>query len=463
VLLVLATLLWVVGAVLLRPHPLIAIPVLGALGTALVRIVRDKRWAFAAIGGLVILAIARPHRDPYGHGRFFDDQAYHHQTLRALDHMSAQGADVSEVLAATAGIRAGDADGWYRAWTALGDRNIARARSIKDPLSRGRALLRAHTYYLRAEFFLAADDPRRPDSFARNSHAFYEGLDTLGITYEKLDVPYNGTYHLHALYFPPSNLSLRHTTIVFCGGFDSTLEELYFFLVAAARERGYPILVFEGPGQGSVLREQGLTFTPEWEKPTSAVLSAFLATHAKPDKLVNVGLSMGGYLAARAAAFDDRFDGVVSYDVMFDVSAITRRHLPSIAFGLRRIGLERLVELAGKIRGAIDPGIEWMMSNGRWTFGQRTALDIADATAAYTLDGVAERIHQDVLIFAGTEDQFVPLDQVERYQQALIHARSVTTHVYDKASGGSEHSQLGASTLWQADFFDWLTDHFEQQ
>jgi dienelactone hydrolase len=34
--------------------------------------------------------------------------------------------------------------------------------------------------------------------------------------------------------------------------------------------------------------------------------------HSRPDKMVLVGMSMGGYLAPRAAAFDERFDGVVA-------------------------------------------------------------------------------------------------------------------------------------------------------
>ena len=37
---------------------------------------------------------------------------------------------------------------------------------------------------------------------------------------------------------------------------------------------------------------------------------------------------------------------------------------------------------------------------------------------------------------------------------------SITTKVYDRASGGQEHSQLGAPTLWQADFFDWIEEKF---
>lgn len=41
-----------------------------------------------------------------------------------------------------------------------------------------------------------------------------------------------------------------------------------------------------------------------------------------------------------------------------------------------------------------------------------------------------------------------------------MNAHSVTTKIYDRASGGHEHSQLGATTLWQSDFFDWMDERF---
>ncbi len=242
------------------------------------------------------------------------------------------------------------------------------------------------------------------------------------------------------------------------------MEELYFFLVAAARARGYSVLTFEGPGQGSVLREQGLPLTPEWEKPTSAVLDAFLAARARPEKIAMVGLSLGGYLAARAAAFDDRIDAVVSYDVFFD-GALGSRGAASrrSAFALRDVGLGRAVDLLAAVRGHFDPGSAWALSNGRWTFQKSKALDVADAVAQYSLGGVAARIHQDVLILAGDQDQFIPVEQVAEYERALVNARSVTTKIYDAPSGGSEHSQLGASTLWQADLFDWLSETVDRR
>src|SRR5579864_3530139 len=67
-----------------------------------------------------------------------------------------------------------------------------------------------------------------------------------------------------------------------------------------------------------------ITFTHEWEKPTGAVIDEFLANHTRPRKMVLVGMSMGGYLAPRAAAFNERFDGVVAYDVCFDLGATSR-------------------------------------------------------------------------------------------------------------------------------------------
>jgi len=35
----------------------------------------------------------------------------------------------------------------------------------------------------------------------------------------------------------------------------------------------------KGPGQGSIIREQGVPFTAEWEKPTAAILDEYLQTH----------------------------------------------------------------------------------------------------------------------------------------------------------------------------------------
>ena len=76
---------------------------------------------------------------------------------------------------------------------------------------------------------------------------------------------------------------------------------------------------------------------------------------------------------------------------------------------------------------------------------------------------MAQRIKGDVLILAGEDDHFVPVEQVNKFKGSLSRARSVTTVIYDRESGGSEHCQLGAVTLWHSTFFDWLLQKFPTQ
>ncbi len=232
-------------------------------------------------------------------------------------------------------------------------------------------------------------------------------------------------------------------------------------LVKDAHEHGYAVLTYDGPGQGSVLRDQGLLFTHEWEKPTGAITDAFLAGHAQPRKMVLVGLSMGGYLAPRAAAYDERFDGVVAYDIFFDMGATARRYVPPAAFWLHEHGFAAIVDLMVRTKAALSPGFAWATSNGMWALGTKSPLETVTALQNYTLAGVAQRIKCDVLILAGAEDHFVPSEQVTQFEKALTSARSITTKIYDRASGGAEHCQFGAPTLWHADFFGWMAEKFD--
>ncbi len=113
-----------------------------------------------------------------------------------------------------------------------------------------------------------------------------------------------------------------------------------------------------------------------------------------------------------------------------------------------------------QVTAALSPSFAWAINNGMWTLGTKNPLDTVTELQKYTLAGVAQRIKNDVLILAGVEDHFVPIEQVAQFEKALTAARSVTTKVYDRSSGGAEHCQLGAQTPWHADFFDWMLAKF---
>ena len=104
--------------------------------------------------------------------------------------------------------------------------------------------------------------------------------------------------------------------------------------------------------------------------------------------------------------------------------------------------------------------VSWGYRNALWTMGTKDVDETIKAFAAYTLAPVADRIRQDVLILAGTEDHFIPFHQTADFEKALVNARSVTTRIFDGPSGGAGHCQGGALTLYHAAVFDWLLEKF---
>ncbi len=377
-----------------------------------------------------------------GVGRFFVTENFHFQTLRALTEIPSGSADLNEVLETVKTIVDGDVQSWYRGWSALADRLMVLAERTRDPLSKGNAYLRAHNYQRVAEFLLPPEDPKRPASWRSCLARFDKGLEVLGVSCERLRVPYLGG-SLRAQYFPGRPGAERKPLIMIVGGYDSILEELYPMLGRAALERGYSVLAYEGPGQGQALRD-GLKFTPEWERPHGAVLDAFLGHHALPKGIVLVGMSMGGYFAPRAAAFDKRIDGVVAWDTCFDFGEVA----------------ERFFAMANDPILSRSPDFLWFSNNGRWTLGAGSDEEAAKGFFPYTLAAVVNRITQPVLIMAGAEDYGIPLHQTAEFETALINAKSVTTRIFDRASGGAEHCQAGNLTLVHATVFDWLLAEF---
>jgi hypothetical protein len=130
-------------------------------------------------------------------------------------------------------------------------------------------------------------------------------------------------------------------------------------------------------------------------------------------------MSMGGYLAPRAAAFDKRIDGVVAFDVFFDYGAISSRSVPPGTFWFGRHGMGFVLNAIAKLKAVFSPSLRWALQNSQWVMGMHDPLEVVEALRAYTLQGVAQRIECDVLIFAGEEDHFVPFEQLKQFESSL--------------------------------------------
>ena len=72
---------------------------------------------------------------------------------------------------------------------------------------------------------------------------------------------------------------------------------MYFASAVAAIHRGYHCLLFDGPGQGELLIEQGIPIRPDWGTVVSAVIDvAVTLPLVDPTRIVISGWSLGGYL-----------------------------------------------------------------------------------------------------------------------------------------------------------------------
>jgi hypothetical protein len=141
-----------------------------------------------------------------------------------------------------------------------------------------------------SELLKLADDgdPAKIATYEKAVQLFYDyhaELFAAGVV-KKVNVPFESG-HLPVLYTAPANKNPIDTLLLH-GGYDSYMEE-FLPMLLYLRENGFAGYLFEGPGQGGVLRKQRMTFIPEWEKPVQAILD-----HFGLDGVTIVGLSLGG-------------------------------------------------------------------------------------------------------------------------------------------------------------------------
>jgi len=400
-------------------------------------------------------------RKKYGVKYWFDEHTMHFEALRAAEVAPFGGSEIGEVTTVISQIKNGSAGSWYDAFYRMAQIVDKKAQGYEDRVSKGYAYLRAHTYYRSAEFFLHGDDRRRTDTWERQVSVFDKGLEYLKVERHKLEVPYENVI-LRADYYPCKKDDGTRPLIVVCNGYDGTSEELYFTIVVPARERGYSVLIYEGPGQGAVIRKYGMVFTHEWEKPTRAVLDYFEKQFGKPNKMVLLGVSLGAILGMRAAAKIKRIDGFIAIDAWFDAGETSSQHSPAITKWLLKKGYRGVVNWI--MRNSVmkkDMTVDWAVNHGRWVLGAKDESSVLTEFAPYHLRDVIQDVRCDVLLLAAENDHFFAAsDQLGKTQRGLVNAKSVTVNVFKNGEGGEEHCHTGANHQTIAIIVEWVNRIF---
>ncbi|WP_033290454.1 alpha/beta hydrolase family protein [Amycolatopsis jejuensis] len=395
---------------------------------------------------------------------FADNENFWFETLRSLGHIAYGGADLGEVLVTADRIKAGDYDSWYDEWSATAERlwQVAvEAQGGGHVVTARDTYLRASNYYRTAEFFLhgTPDDPRISSAYGKSIEAFHRFVELSGPEIERVAIPYEDT--TLPGYFYRSPLPGRQPLVVMHNGFDGTAEELRFFGALAAQERGYHVLCFDGPGQPGTRHPQGLLFRPDWENVVGPVLDhALTREDVDPEKVSLYGVSLGGELCLRAAAFEPRLKAVIANDGVYDFGAFAMKFVDGDRAAVEHaVTAESAPETDAAIAAAMaaNPSARWAFEHGQFVMGGSTPREFAAKTLDYHVrDGIAARVSCAVLICEAAEDLFFR-GQPEQVYDALTTSDKTWLR-FTEEEGADAHCHLGGQRYAFARMLDWLED-----
>ena len=188
---------------------------------------------------------------------------------------------------------------------------------------------------------------------------------------------------------------------------------------------------------GAALRLQGLPSGPDTEKPAGAAVD-YLETRADvdPKRIGIMALSLGGYYAPRAAAFEKRFKCAVAWGAIYDYGNT----------------------VAERIGGKGEPSVPGYAEHVNWVFGKKTIEETLEVVKQMTLEGVAEKITCPLLIVHGENDRQVPLWHAEKTYERAVNSPGRKLVVCRLADGGSEHCGADNGPLVVDIMTDWVAE-----
>ena len=391
--------------------------------------------------------------------RLMKDELFEAQLLRAMGYAPYGGADAGECLAAARRVSGTDLASWYDAWSAAAARLTvqAEASAAAGQVASARSgFFRAANYFRTAGLFTmgAPLAPRLSEAHRREVESFRRGAALLAVPPEIVRIPYEDSF-LPAYYFRAAADGAPRATVILTNGYDGTAEELYFANGAAALERGYNVLAFDGPGQGSMIIDHGVPLRPDWENVITPAVDYLLARpDVDPDRIALIGLSLGGYLAPRAATAEHRLAACISdcgpYD-LFDAAArrlpgFLARQLPDGSPALLRL-LDRLVHWVMN-----KPTAGWAMRRNLMVHGLSDPLDYFRIAPQYSLKGIEDRIQCPTFVCSAEGDDLSA--DAQKFYDALACPKQY--YRFSAAEGAGQHCESGARALFHARAFDWL-------
>jgi len=304
-----------------------------------------------------------------------------------------RGVDYGDVLRLAEAI--GGWHEWLPRWSEVAAEHAQLAREWEAAgrlRSAGEAWNRAALGFHFARFLTTGDPEAYLATSACAVDALRRALALLDPAAERLEVPLAPARMAAVLRRPAG--AARPPLVILIPGLDSTKEEFHLW-ENVFLARGLATLSLDGPGQGEG-GYGGAPMRPDYEAAIGAVLDA-LAGRSDLDlgRVGLIGVSLGGYYAPRAAAFEPRVRAVVAVGGPFDLAECWD-------------GLPELTR-----------------DKARFHLGAADTESARERLRAFTLREAAPRLRQPLLIVFGRRDRLFPVAQAELLAAAAPRAELV--------------------------------------
>ncbi|WIV13671.1 alpha/beta hydrolase [Proteiniborus sp. MB09-C3] len=386
-----------------------------------------------------------------------------YEFVRGLSVQQSGAAEFGECMETMGHIENNNFNSWISEWTSTADRVSEYAENqLKngDKISAEKAFMRASNYYRMAVFYAAHSDPKHRELWSHSKECFQNMLKLMDYPVECINITFEGA----ALpgYFISGGESKRPTLIAI-GGFDSTMEEVFFWVGSTAKEYGWNCLIFEGPGQwGALMNNPGLHFRPDYEKPIGAAVDYLLTrSDVDADKIALIGYSMGGYLSTRGA-LDQRIKACIPNTLIVDCGAAAKAGMKGLM--KNDIFLNKAFGLMLKI----NTPARWSFQHSQWTLGVQNAHEWVKVYEDFTVKGHEDQ-YKNPMLFLFSEDDIIDAaaPNPEIVTGLLDFMLSIKCdryiRLFTKEEGASSHCQMGGLTYANASIFNWLNHVFRDE
>jgi predicted alpha/beta-fold hydrolase len=397
-------------------------------------------------------------------GQLFSDEFHNEFGTWMLGYTPYGGGDYGDIAAVAAAVGDGDDTAFYDAWVAAGDRlhvGAAVAESAGHRASASDLYLRASAAYASAYHPLYGTpvDPRLLEAYRRQVAAFDRGMELRAVPVHPVEIPLEGA-RMRSYVLPAEGRAQEvRPLIIMVNGYDATVTDVYFALGVAAARRGYHVLMFDGPGQGGMLYEQGIALRPDWETVVSAVIDyAVTLPIVDTARIAVSGWSLGGYLAPRAASGEPRISACIAdpgqWDLAEAMQGFARRFGATAEQAAHPEDLDD--DVLEKMMDAIrqNRAMRWSIEQrGFWANGVSDLRGLIGKTMQFTLRDRVGQIRCPVLLTRAENDPLAAA--VGDFAAALPNA---TVLDFTAAEGAGNHCEMMNRSLVNRRALDWLDE-----